>query len=238
MAVMRGSGDAVRRRARGSSVRAQVYAMALEEIVALEFRPGQPLSEKELSLRYGISRTPVREALIQLADDGLVEIYPQAGTFVAHISIQGVTEAQFIREALETAALRRAIGQLEPADIRRLEENVRRQREANDANDVETFYILDEAFHQALVERSGFPGVWRIAQRAKVHLNRARRLSLPAVSTIGELIDQHAEILERVAARDADAAEAALTRHLRMVLADLPALQREYPDYFVDHDPE
>ena len=88
------------------------------------------------------------------------------------------------------------------------------------------------------MERSGFPGVWRIAQRAKVHLNRARRLSLPAVSTIGELIDQHAEILERVAARDADAAEAALTRHLRMVLADLPALQREYPDYFVDHDPE
>ena len=93
--------------------------------------------------------------------------------------------------------------------------------------------MLDEAFHQAIVEHSGFPGVWRVAQRAKVHLNRARRLSLPAVSTIGELIDQHATILAHVAGGDVNQAEAALQTHLRMVLDDLPALQREYPDYFI-----
>ena len=227
---------ALRRRSRGSSVRAQVYAMAQEEIVALEFKPGQPLSEKELSIRYGVSRTPVREALLQLADDSLVEIYPQTGTFVSRISVHGVTEAQFVREALECAALRRAIGQFTAADVTRLEQNLERQRDAHAAQDVDTFYILDEAFHQALVERSGFPGVWRLAQRAKVHLNRARRLSLPAVSTIGELIEQHAGILLPVAAGDAAAAEAALAQHLRMVLADLPALQDEYPDYFVEGD--
>ena len=226
---------AVRRRSRGFSVRAQVYAMVQEEIVALEFKPGQPLSEKELSLRYGVSRTPVREALLQLADEDLVEIYPQSGTFVSRISVHGVTEAQFIREALETAALRRAIEHLTPEDVSRLEENLDRQRDANATHDTETFYILDEAFHQALVERSGYPGVWRIAQRAKVHLNRARRLSLPAVSTIGELIDQHATVLEHVAAGEGEHAEAALSEHLRMVLADLPALEREYEDYFV-HD--
>ena len=226
---------AVRRRSRGFSVRAQVYAMVQEEIVALEFKPGQPLSEKELSLRYGVSRTPVREALLQLADEDLVEIYPQSGTFVSRISVHGVTEAQFIREALETAALRRALEHITPEDVKRLEENLDRQRGANEAHDTETFYILDEAFHQALVERSGYPGVWRIAQRAKVHLNRARRLSLPAVSTLGRLIDQHATVLEHVAAGDGEQAEAALSEHLRMVLADLPKLEREYEDYFV-HD--
>lgn len=225
----------VRRRARGSSVRAQVYAMVQEEIVALEFPPGQPLSEKELSLRYGVSRTPVREALLQLADEGLVEIYPQSGTYVSRISAHGVTEAQFIREALETAALRRALEHITPEDVARLEENLERQRSANAAHDTETFYILDEAFHQALVERSGYPGVWPVAQRAKVHLNRARRLSLPAVSTIGELIDQHAAVLGHVAAGEGERAEAALSQHLRMVLADLPKLEREYEDYFV-HD--
>jgi DNA-binding GntR family transcriptional regulator len=214
-------------------VRAQVYALAQEEIVALEFKPGQPLSEKELSVRYGVSRTPVREALLQLADESLVEIYPQAGTFVSRISVHGVTEAQFIREALECAALRRAVGRLSPAEINRLETNLERQQDAHAAHDLDTFYILDEAFHQALVEHSGFPGVWPVAQRAKVHLNRARRLSLPAVSTIAELIDQHRTVLEHVAANDVDAAEAALATHLRMVLADLPALQREYPDYFI-----
>jgi DNA-binding GntR family transcriptional regulator len=219
-------------------VRAQVYAMAHEEIVGLEFKPGQPLSEKELSIRYGVSRTPVREALLQLADDSLVVIYPQAGTFVARISVHGVAEAQFVREALECAALRRGIEHFTEADLRRLEQNIERQRDAHAAHDVDTFYILDEAFHQALVERSGFPGVWRLAQRAKVHLNRARRLSLPAVSTIGELIEQHAAIVARVAAGDGTAAEVALSEHLRMVLADLPALQREYPDYFADGDEE
>ena len=143
-------------------------------------------------MRYGISRTPVREALIQLADDGLVEIYPQAGTRVSRISVHGVMEAQFIREALECAALRRAMERVTDADVLRLDENIERQRAAYAAKDFDTFYILDEALHQALVERSGFPGVWRVAQRAKVHLNRARRLSLPTVSMIGELIEQHA----------------------------------------------
>ena len=200
--------------------------------MALEFKPGQPLSEKELSLRYGVSRTPVREALLQLEDESLVEIYPQAGTFVSRISVHGVTEAQFIREALECAALRAAVGNLGTADIKRLETNLDRQRDAHAAHDVDTFYILDEAFHQAIVEHSGFPGVWRFAQRAKVHLNRARRLSLPAVSTIGALIDQHATILEHIANNDVAGAEQALQTHLRMVLHDLPALQREYPDYF------
>ena len=214
-------------------MRAQVYAIAQEEIVALEFKPGQPLSEKELSVRYGVSRTPVREALLQLSDEGLVEIYPQAGTFVSRISVHGVTEAQFIREALECASLRRAVGTLTAADIKRLETNLDRQRDAHAAHDVDTFYILDEAFHQSLVEHSGFPGVWPVAQRAKVHLNRARRLSLPEITTIGELIDQHATVLEHIAGNDVVAAEAALATHLRMVLADLPALQREYPGYFI-----
>ena len=204
--------------------------------MALEFKPGQPLSEKELSVRYGVSRTPVREALLQLADESLVEIYPQAGTFVSRISVHGVTEAQFIREALECAALRAAVGRLTPQDVKRLETNLDRQRDAHLAHDVDTFYSLDEAFHQALVEHSGFPGVWRVAQRAKVHLNRARRLSLPAVTTIGELIDQHATILRRVADGDTPGAEAALQTHLRMVLNDLPALQREYPDYFIQDE--
>jgi DNA-binding GntR family transcriptional regulator len=217
-------------------VRAQVYALAQDEIVALEFKPGQPLSEKELSLRYGVSRTPVREALLQLADEGLVEIYPQAGTFVSRISVHGVAEAQFIREALECAALRRAVGNVKPADVKRLESNIERQQEAHAEHDVDTFYTLDEAFHRALVEHSGFPGVWRVAQRSKVHLNRARRLSLPEISTIGALIEQHTAILKHVAAGEPDQAEDVLTAHLRMVLADLPALRREYPDYFIEDE--
>lgn len=208
--------------------------MVQEEIVSLGFPPGRSLSEKELAERYGVSRTPAREALIQLADEGLVEIFPQAGTFVSRISVQEVAEAQFVREALECAALRRAFRAITADDVRRLEQNLERQRAAQAEADFETFYVLDEAFHQFLMERSGFPGAWRVAQRAKIHLNRARRLSLPGISTIAELIEQHARVLALVAAADADGAEAALAEHLRMVLGDLPALQQRYPDYFDD----
>jgi DNA-binding GntR family transcriptional regulator len=155
---------------------------------------------------------------------------------LSRISVHGATEAQFIREALECAALRRAVGRLSAADIKQLEKNLERQQDAHAAHDVDTFYVLDEAFHQALVEHSGFPGVWRVAQRSKVHLNRARRLSLPEISTIGALIDQHTAILKHVAADEPDEAEQVLTTHLRMVLADLPALRREYPDYFIEDE--
>src|SRR4051794_27041342 len=93
----------------GASTRSQVYTIIREAIVSLRLLPGQALSENELATQYGVSRTPVREALIRLAGDGLVEVVPQLGTFVSRISELDVREAQFIREVLECTSLPEAV---------------------------------------------------------------------------------------------------------------------------------
>lgn len=223
----------VSRRPAATSTRALVYERIRDAIVSLELPPGSRISDVRLAETMGLSRTPVREALLQLASEGLVEMLPQHGTYVARISLDAVREAQFIREALELAALRAAVEKIGPDGLAALERNVAEQREAEAAGDVERFYRLDDDFHRLLLAASGHPGVARVAEQSRAHLNRVRWLSLPTTQLIGQtLIPHHAELLERVRARDAEGAERVLRDHLRLILRDLPEFARRHPDYF------
>src|SRR3954468_21043604 len=108
------------RRLGSEPARTRAYAALREAIVAMELPPGARLSENELAARLGVSRTPVREALIRLRDEQLVEIAPQRGTFVTPISVRGVLDAQFVREALECAAVRLAAEHATDDDVTQL----------------------------------------------------------------------------------------------------------------------
>ncbi|HLX18939.1 MAG TPA: FCD domain-containing protein [Gaiellaceae bacterium] len=222
-----------RRRASRTTTRVEVYDTLRASIVSLQRAPGQRLSEAELARDLGVSRTPVREAIIQLRADGLVEVTPQRGSFVSKISLRNVREAQFAREALECAAVRVAVDRIDDAAGERLRENISLQRAAQDSADLEQFYRLDEAFHRELVETSGYSGISELLDRSRAHLNRVRRLSLPVPDVIEELIDQHSAVVEAIERRDADAAEAALRHHLRGVYRVLEPLRDAHPDYFV-----
>ncbi len=210
----------------------QVYAHLREAIVRGDLEPGRPISENDLSAQLGVSRTPIREALGRLRDDRLVEILPQRGTFVSRISPQAVADAQFIREALETAAVRRAAEVAGERDIAEMEANLNAQDRANEAHDLDAFYILDDGFHRSLCDLSGHPTVWAVSDRAKAHLNRVRRLSLGTPGYLSEMIEEHRAVLAAVADHDADSAEELLRHHLRMVLREVPRLRTEHPDYF------
>jgi DNA-binding GntR family transcriptional regulator len=212
--------------------RQQVYDGLREAIVAGTLEPGRRLSENELAELLGVSRTPVREALIRLRDDRLVEIVPQLGTFVARISVSAMADAQFIREALECAAIRLAAERAEPGDIAALDALVERQQTAVDESDHAGFHGLDDAFHGAICDLSGHGVAWAIAQRANGHLNRVRRLSLPQPGYLDKMVAEHREVVEALRAGDADAAERALRHHLRMVLIGVPAIRRDHPEYF------
>lgn len=217
-----------------SSARAQTYARLREEIVALRLAPGDRISDIELARELGVSRTPVREAVLQLADEGLVDVVPQHGTFVAPISLDAVREAQFVREALEVAALREATERIVEAELADLDASLARQVDAERAEDVERFYALDEAFHRRLMEMSGFPGAWRIAERSRAQLNRVRILSLPGREVISRLVAQHREIVACLRHGDGDGAVAVMRDHLRLVFRHLPELEREHPGYFAE----
>jgi DNA-binding GntR family transcriptional regulator len=219
--------------ARGGSARAQVYGLIRQAIVSLELAPGQALSENELAGEYGVSRTPVREALIRLADDGLVEVVPQLGTYVSRISPRDVREAQFIREALELASLPGVTEHATETDAAALRELLDAQRGAATAGDLRRWFELDEALHQSLLEIAGHPGVWPVVQSAKAHMDRVRMLSLPEPAVLEELIGQHADIVEHSLAGRRREARTVMVRHLRLVLDHLVSFEERHPDFFV-----
>jgi DNA-binding GntR family transcriptional regulator len=209
-----------------------IYAAVRDAIVTAELEPGRQISENELAAQLGVSRTPVREALARLRDDRLVEIVPQLGTFVSRISVAGVNDAQFVREALECSAVRLAAKRADREDVAVLNAIVARQEDARDAEDVDVFFVLDDEFHSTLCGISGHDIAWAIVQRANGHLNRVRRLSLTQPNFIAEMVREHKLVVDGVFLADADAAEDALRHHLRMVLSGLPAIRSEHPDYF------
>ena len=216
----------------GGAIWQHVYANLREAIVAVEFEPGQQLSENDLAARIGVSRTPIREALFRLREDQLVEIVPQLGTFVTRISATAVADAQFVRESLECAAVRLAAQRAPSEAIGTLETILRAQAETHADGDIDRFYVLDDEFHRAICDLSGHGVAWGISQRASGHLNRIRRLSLAQPDYIGEMISEHHAVLDAVANHRPAQAEKALRHHLRMVLSSLPDIEALHPEFF------
>ena len=208
-----------------------IYAALRREIVTLALMPGTKLSENELSLRFGTSRGPVREALIRLGEDGLIEVLPQRGSFVGRLSLPAIERARFVREALEIAVVRRAAESgLPPGHQMQAEASLAAQGEAG--IDAERFIDLDDAFHAGFAEGIGLGGVWSIIEREKTQFDRIRFLSLPAATPIDLLIDQHRAILGAVLDRDPAAGERAVRDHMAEVLKIVSDLPTRHPDLF------
>jgi GntR family transcriptional regulator, rspAB operon transcriptional repressor len=211
-----------------SSSRIIAYRTIRDAIITGEYPPGVLLSENELAAALGISRQPVREALLLIAQERLVEVRPHSGTYVALIDPREVAQAQFIREAIELSSLRRC-GPLSAVQRAELTEIVERQRAVVDRAD---FYPLDEEFHRYLLGVADHAGAWATVSSAKGHLDRARYLGLSGFRDIQEYVDDHARIAAAVAAGDLDAAASELQAHLRFVLTDIEAIRDRYPAYF------
>ena len=206
-----------------------IYATLRRDIAALRLRPGMRLSENELAARFGTSRAPVREALIRLVEDGLIEVRPQRGSFVSAISLSAMEQGRLVREALEVAIIRRACEKKLPTDaIAKCEAAISQQMASR--RDPERFTHYDDAFHRAFAEGASLHGVWAIIEREKVQFDRLRILSLPAVTPVNLLIEQHRDILAAVIRGNADKAEKAIRVHLSEVLRIADGLAARYPE--------
>ncbi len=202
----------------------QVFEIIRRLIITVRLRPGQKISENEISEALQASKTPVREALIRLEDAGLVNVVPKSGTFVAPIRIDRYIDACFIRLQLETGAVRRA-ALVPDADFDLIEGIIMEQVAALDASDYVRFFALDEDMHQAIFEVSGIGGVWETAKRAQTELYRIRHLKRICNIRRGPLIvDQHRAILEALRSGSPDAAEDALVRHIGSLDQEIASL--------------
>lgn len=219
-------------RPRTATASARIYADLRAELVALQRRPGDPLLESAIALSYGVSRTPVREAILKLADEGLVEIFPQSGIFVSRISLAALPEAIIVRRSLEETTTRMATERASASQILGLHSILERQREADAAGDRETFHQADEAFHAAIADIAGHPGIWQLILQVKIHVDRFRRLTLPQRGRMAEVITEHEAIMAAIEARNPASAAAAMVRHLERLLADISATQHNNPEFF------
>jgi DNA-binding GntR family transcriptional regulator len=212
----------------------QIHALLRREIIAGQLPPRAALSEKDLSQRFGVSRTPVREALIKLADEGLVDTYPQYGSFVAPIKLQDVYDSQFVREALECAAIERATERMSADQAKALKAVLDRQRFLHRAGDNDGFFAADEEMHALIMEIAGHPNAWRQVENAKAQMDRVRFLTIRLPRKLSSVLSEHGLIVERLAARDGRGAVEAMRTHLRGLFRSVEILMRENAGYFAE----
>lgn len=210
----------------------QIIQILRQAIIEMRLKPGEALSEKEVALRYGVSRQPVREAFIKLAEAGLLQVLPSRGTYVVKISVREVLNARFVREAIECALVRSAAELIDAEGLARIERLVEEQKQAAVTGDSARFYALDEAFHRAIADCVECDPALRVVESARAQTDRVRYLSLPDASPLALLIAQHEAILAAIRTRDPEQAEAAMRTHLREILSALPRLAERFPDVF------
>ncbi len=214
----------------------QAYEVLKRRILSMELLPCAPLGEQKLAGELGISRTPIREALMRLASEGLVELVPNRGGMVAPIRLDFVSAAQFVRESLETAIAHEASQKIDAIGELSLRQTIEEQKLANREGAVELFYQSDERMHRRISEIAGRPLVWQHIVDAKSQMDRARRLNLQGAPSFDALISQHERIINALVAKDADEITQAMHEHLRQILPDMKALQESNPEYFAVND--
>jgi DNA-binding GntR family transcriptional regulator len=210
----------------------RVYQTLREAILSLAYRPGEILRKPEICEALGVSRSPVADAVARLATEGLVDVVPQAGTFVARFSMEEIREGAFLREAIEVAAVERVAETITEDQLTQLRRNLTVQAALIAYGDVPGFYQMDAAMHELILSFTGFRRLSQVSETAWLHVNRARQLILPVPGRISATLDEHRAILAALEARDPAAARLATRHHLRQLITYLEPLERDRPDLF------
>jgi DNA-binding GntR family transcriptional regulator len=199
---------------RGVALSDQVYQVVRGLIVSGRVRPGEAVIEAALAARLGISRTPVREALKRLSDEGLVNVFAQSGTFIAPISRKALEEAYVIRTALEAESASRAAGRLTGAATEAFADNIAAHELAIGRGHFAEAIRLDDVFHHKIAEVNGLHMLWRAVDISKAQMDRGRHLAIPKPGLGAVTIREHRSILEAMLVGDADRAAQCMREHL------------------------
>ena len=221
----------------GENARMYAHRIILDNIINLELPPGSAISENDLSVSLNLSRTPVREALIEMTRLDLVKIYPQKGSFVSKIDYDLIEESKFIRLSLELAALRLLCEQGIPADVLTLfHKNLEAQRRyVQNPGVYNTMLELDNEFHKLIFQAVNKQRTYEFIRTQMVHFDRLRVLAYRMLKTEKneQTLNDHENIMYAMEKRDAELAEMVMSRHLTRNLFDKNELDRICPDYFV-----
>lgn len=207
----------------------QVYRLLQKLIVNLHLMPNQLLTENELATGLNLSKTPVREALIRLAEERLVIVAHQKATCVAPIDIRRVFEGYFIRLSLESSCAEHLTATATEEDIDALGEIIEEMRRTLEAGEFDSLYLLDNAFHGATFDRAGLPHTRHQVDIAKAEVDRVK--SMKSVYRFcrpdEELFIEHRDIFTAIADRDAARARQKIYYHLTGMSEAIQAIAKD-----------
>lgn len=216
---------------RSRQVALQIYDILHKRILNVELVPGTVLSRAALQIEFGVSQTPVRDALIRLQEDGIVDVYPQYATVVARIDIRHAQQAQFLRLSLELEAIRTLATERPTETALELSEIVARQKTFASPETYDSFDTCDQEFHRKLYEHADILDLWTNVRKQSVHLDRLRRLHLPMPGKMQTVLADHQAIVDAIQSANPEEATAALRRHLSGTLSITDMIHERFPEY-------
>jgi GntR family transcriptional regulator, rspAB operon transcriptional repressor len=201
----------------------RVYEALRQRICSMVLSPGSPIRKEEVAAEFGVSRAPVNDAIARLAEEGLVDVFPQHGSFVAELRASDVREGLFIRIALEVESIRRAASLCDEALNAELQANIAGQEAALKANDLDELYRLDQAMHKAISAAVSSPRTEKILDAARAPLDRMSQIVYPMEGRPQTTVREHRAIVDAIASGDPHFAAAAMRAHLSAFLTVVEA---------------
>ena len=211
----------------------QVFERLREMIIALELTPGVVLARAELATQFGVSQTPVRDALIKLSEEGLVDIFPQHATVVSRIDTAQALQAHFLRRALEVEIAGALAQAPAPLLVAQLRAQVDVQSALAGGEDYGAFIDADREFHRLMYVAAGMPDLYDLQRRRSGHVDRLRRLHLPAVGKARAVVRDHRRIIDAIEACDPEQARQRVREHLSGTLGQIEQIRQAHPDYVI-----
>ena len=220
------------------SLQDQAYRAMRRNIIFLSYKPGQKLVLKHVCDDLQVGRTPVRESIVRLQQEGLVGAIPQSGTYVSKISLAAAESARFVREHLEREVAIECCARATRVDIDALDRAIALQEEAARTHSNGDFFISDNLMHQAIFDIAGRSEVWSWLSTTNADLERYRWLRIMTEGLAWDsILQQHHRIREAIVRHDPMETSYLISLHLHMMFDDQSSVIQEYSDYFADNAP-
>lgn len=216
----------------GETARDYAFRVIKYNIVNLEFVPGTFVSENEIALELGVSRTPVREAIIDLAKASVIETIPQRGNLVKLIDQDMVEESRFLRQVLDRAVIEHACEIDDPEGISKLEENVQLQEFYLEKEAGDKIFVLDNQFHEQIYAYAKKSRIFEMRSTLMIHFDRVRSLSVETVKDL-KIVADHRGMLEAIKNHDKELAVKMVDKHMNRYELDQQLIKEQYPEYFI-----
>lgn len=213
------------------------YSALRRGIMEFRFAPGERLSPTALRERLGVGRTPVREAIVRLRQEGLVVTRPKSGSYVALVDLEAAECARFLRSNTERAVVVECCSRAGEKGIASLQTLLDNQARAMEAHDQRSFFNADNRMHEELYNIAGRSRAWTWLEETNLDLERYRWLHVQARGMgWGSILAEHQELVDAIARKDPEEASYVTVHHLHVMLDERDEVIAAFPGYFVQGD--